>query len=170
MATFSLDSDFNAVDWRILQNGAISLYFRLGVLAEDIDWLREHGYIVHEFDCAGWISDVEMHRDLSVALEFESYYGENLDALHDCLSDIVVSDDGGVALAFQSFDEFARRSPRTAQVLLDILQDNSRWHLLFGRRFIALAQSSDPELAFDRVGSCPVTWNRREALRAKRGL
>lgn len=170
MAAFSLDSDFNAVDWSILQGGAISLYFQPGVLAEDIEWLGEHGYVVHEFECANWVTKDALHDELSRALAFPSYYGRNLDALNDCLSDVVIPEVGGMALVLHAYDEFARALPTVAQDVLDIVQINSRWHLLFGRRFIALAQSSDPELAFEPVGACPVRWNRREWLNSKRGL
>ena len=39
-------------------------------------------------DCAAIPDKVAMHRALAEALAFPDYYGNNLDALYDCLSDI----------------------------------------------------------------------------------
>lgn len=36
-------------------------------------------------------SEKDLHSQLALALEFPSYYGKNLDALWDCLSDYVIS-------------------------------------------------------------------------------
>ncbi|MGE3272420.1 MAG: hypothetical protein AB7P40_26970, partial [Chloroflexota bacterium] len=81
-----------------------------------------------------------------------------------------VPDDGGVALILHSYDLFCTGFQQAALAILDIIEDGSRWHLLFGRRLVALVQTDDPELEFERVGARPVTWNRREWLRAQRGL
>jgi len=64
MGVFSGD-DFNRLDWRLLQNGAVSLYYRATVLEADIAWLAEHGYCVHEFDCAAWTSENDFHDALA---------------------------------------------------------------------------------------------------------
>ena len=159
MASFSLDSDFNAVDWSILQNGAISLYFQPGVLAEDIDWLKEHGYIVHEFDCASWHIDADMHRDVSVALEFPDYHGENLDALNDAVGDIEFEGTTGVVLCFVNFDVHFAAEPNRAFHLLDIVECCSRFHLLMGNRLLALVQTNDPKLSRLKLGGCTANWS-----------
>ena len=39
-------------------------------------------------DCAPIKTAKDFHRELAQALEFEDYYGNNLDALFDCLTDI----------------------------------------------------------------------------------
>lgn len=39
-------------------------------------------------DCAGLHSRRELHSALARALSFPAHYGNNLDALYDCLSDI----------------------------------------------------------------------------------
>ena len=37
---------------------------------------------------AGWDTPEKAHRDLAEALNFPAYYGKNLDALYDCLTDL----------------------------------------------------------------------------------
>jgi RNAse (barnase) inhibitor barstar len=42
----------------------------------------------HIIDCAQIHSKQELHRILAEILHFPAYYGNNLDALYDCLTDI----------------------------------------------------------------------------------
>ena len=39
-------------------------------------------------DCRGFVPRSDLHRALADALAFPDHYGNNLDALHDCLTDI----------------------------------------------------------------------------------
>ena len=170
MAIFRHDEECQRLDWELLQNGAVSLYFRREVLAEDIEWLKEHDYRVDTFECSGWLSESEMHEALSCGLQFPDYYGRNLDALNDCISDIEVPEEGGRVLVFNRYDSFAARVPDIAWSVLDLMEFRSRRFLLFGRRLIILVQSDDPEISFEFVGGCSVMWNPREWLRSSRHL
>ena len=58
-------------------------------------WLEERGYEVKSFDAAKWQSEGRMHDDLKTQLGFPDYYGANLDALNDCLSDLEFAKTGG---------------------------------------------------------------------------
>ena len=62
-------------DWigSCCQNGAVTLYFRPEVLAEDIEWLKRHDYRVDIFDCSAWIDEAKMHEALRCGLEFPDY-------------------------------------------------------------------------------------------------
>ena len=171
MAAFSDDpSEFQRLDWELLQNGAVTLYFQRRTLDGDVAWLRAHGYRVEEFDCAGWADQQDMHRALAQSLSFPDHYGMNLDAMNDSIAQVDVSVEGGLALVFLRFDELASEDRRTAQAVLDILADNARRLLLFGRRLLVLVQSDDPRIAFQPVGASPVLWNRKEWLDKSRGV
>jgi RNAse (barnase) inhibitor barstar len=171
MAAFTGDPDETTrLDWRILQDGAICLYFQRRILDEDVAWLRQHDYQIHTFDCSRWTSEAEFHADVSRDLGFPAWYGRNLHAFNDSLSDLLVPDVGGVALVFARFDLVAERLPNVAWYVLDIVEVNSRRFLLFGRRLIALVQSDDPSISFDPIGARPVMWNPREWLVSKRGV
>ena len=41
-----------------------------------------------QLSAAAWNTPEKAHADLAQALNFPEYYGHNLDALHDCLTDI----------------------------------------------------------------------------------
>lgn len=170
MAAFSDDPEtFQRIDWRLLQNGSVSLHYRPEVLAENAEWLAAHGYRLDEFDCTRWDSAEAMISELRENLNLECY-SLNLDALNDGLSEIEVPEESGRVIILRRYDSFAAKFPREAWVLLDIIESNARLLLLFGRRLITLLQSDDPGIEFEPVGGRPVMWNPREWLNASRGL
>ncbi|WP_197204010.1 barstar family protein [Crateriforma conspicua] len=169
MAGFSDSPEtYDRVDWTLLQNGPINLYFRSDLLNQDSHWLEEHGYAIHTFDASCWHDEIEMHVSIQSALSFPDYYGRNLDALNDCLSDFAISNDGGMAFVIFHFDTFADRHPTVANALLDIITDNSRRALLFGQRMIALLQTDTPDFRTGPLGATTGNWNRHEWLTSTR--
>ena len=171
MANFRNEpKEFLRLDWKLLQNGAVTLYFRPQVLAADVEWLKNHGYRVDSFDCAVWAGESEMHEALSYRLEFPEYHGRNLDALNACIGDIEIPDEGGRVLIFNKYDSFTAKLPHVAWSVLDITETNSRQLLLFGKRLIILVQSDDPAISFEPVGGRTVVWNSSEWLNTSRGL
>src|SRR5687767_14438090 len=110
------------------------------------------------------MSEADFHTDVSKALGFPDFYGRNLDAFSDSLSDIVIPDEGGTALILYRYDLFAERLPDVAWHVLDIIEINSRRFLLFGKPLIALIQSDDPSISIAPVGARSVMWNPCEWL------
>jgi len=49
MACFR-EGEWERLDFQLLRDGPIVMYFREQVLGEDVSWLRAHGYIVDRFD------------------------------------------------------------------------------------------------------------------------
>jgi RNAse (barnase) inhibitor barstar len=155
------------LDWRLLRDGPIVLYFRPETLAADIAWLRGHSYDVKELDASTWADEVAMHDDLAATLSFPDYYGKNLNALNDCLAYLKGA---RRAIVFRRYDAFAKKKRPVAQAVLDILAANSRELLIDGTRLLVFVQSDDPNIAFDPVGATAVSWNRKEWLNANRGV
>jgi RNAse (barnase) inhibitor barstar len=171
MASFKQDSEeWQRLDWRLLQNSPITLYFQRPVLEADTAWFVAHGYRVLSLRAEERQSPDELLVELGKLLAFPDYYGRNLDAFNDCLSDVDVPDDGGLVVVLDQFDAFARLNPSFAQRVLDICANNSRRFLLTGLRFVVLVQSDDPRISFEPVGASPVMWNPQEWLNSKRGL
>ena len=158
------------LDWKLLERGAIALYYKSSVLSADLGWLRQHGYVAHELNAGTWDTPQAFHTEAKRVLGFPDYYAKNLASWVDCLPELPVPDDGGMALVFRQYDAFARAEPRLAQTILDSIESTSRRFLLTGRRLLALVQSDDPRIRFERVGALPVTWNPREWLESDRSL
>ena len=161
MATFNDIKDvFQRLDWFILQNGWISLYRRKSILENDIKWFENENYNIVDFDCKSWTDIAEMHGQLKQKLNFPDYYGENFDALNDCLTDIQINESGQIVV----FNHLDSIDIKTIQILLDVFADNSRRHMLFGERLIVLAQVDNPDFKVDPVGATAVRWNKQEWL------
>lgn len=152
------------LDWDILQNGYISLYWKSSILDEDLKWFENKNYAVIEFDCTLWSSDTIMHAQFKENYGFPEYYGGNFSALKDCLSDLKIVKTG-LVVVFRHLDNIKRK---TAQSILDIMADNSRFHMLFGERVITIAQVDNPEFEFEPVGQNLITWNGKEWLNSNR--
>ncbi len=74
----------------------------------------------------------ELHDALATALGFPAWYGRNLDALHDCLSDLP----DGVVLLWDAWGGLARAEPRVFAVAVDLL----------GERLSVLLRGPGPEV------------------------
>lgn len=154
----------------LLVNTAVSLFYRRQVLDETCARLAEQGYQVTALNASAWSEEADMHQAIAAAFEFPSYYGRNLNALNDCLRDVITHEYGwdasttGLALVLVGYDAFASACPRQAQVLLNIVADRSRETSLYGGRMMCLVQSDNPRLQFDPVGATPVLWNNAEWL------
>jgi hypothetical protein len=174
MAVFDLDADTGRLDFRLMLNSAVTLFWRTELFAAAVAWLRRHGYTLVSLDASGWTSDADLHRDIAAALDFPAYYGHNLNALNDCMRDVVnyaygtTHEATGLALTFAGYDAFARQSVRTAHIVLDIMAEQARCAMLTGHRILCLVQSDDPTLSFEPVGAMPVIWNHAEWLDAQR--
>jgi hypothetical protein len=158
------------LDWMLLHNGPVTLYYRSDILGTDLAWLQEQGYHVEPFDCMSWLTIDALHDAVAVQLQFPDYYGRNLHAFNDCLSDLLIPEQSGCVLVFLRYDAFAARFPDVAWQVLDIIAVQARYFLLRGRRLLALVQSDDPRIAFAPIGACPVLWNSHERLDKQRGL
>lgn len=159
---------------RLMSNSFVRLFWRVELFEQALASLTEHGYDVARLDASAWTQASDLHRDIAAALDFPDYYGHNLDALNDCLRDVVAGDYGadasaaGFILAFTGYDKFAAHCPREANVVLDIIADQARRALLSGYRVCCLVQSDDPGIEFEPVGAMPVMWNDAEWLDSRR--
>lgn len=167
--TGEIDHHFQ-LDRQLLQNGPITLYFKRQVLEEDAEWFCQQNYEVVTFDCREWKSPDDFFTDVSQRLSFPEYFGRNLNAFNDCLSEIALPRKRGMVLIFLGFETFTARHPRLAEGILDIIATNAYRFLLDSYQLITLVQSDNPKLSFQPVGAHPVLWNPREWLNKNRGL
>ncbi len=153
--------------------GLIELYFKASVMNETINRLEADGAATVRVDAGRWTDD-QMLTDLAEALSFPAYFGKNLDALADCLFDVVSGeygfdpDSSMRILSIYQFEAYARNAPEQSSALLEILHDTAILALKLGRPFLVLLQSDDPDLRLPTVGATAIGWNRAEFQRTKR--
>jgi len=171
LASFINAADiWDRLDYQLLQNGAVSLYFSEEIMQEDCQWLKKQQYKVRGLDAANWLTEESFHDDVKRILAFPDYYGKNMNAFNDCMSELDIDVEGGYAIAILHFDRFFASMPDRAQAVLDIIETNSRRFLITGQRLIALIQTEDPRAAYEHVGCITPSWNPRERLDRNRGL
>lgn len=169
MAIFKEGSDLNSLEFGLMQDGSINLYFKSEILTTDLAELRSQNYKIIEFNCSKWSDSKSAIKSIAKRLEFSSDFGENLDALNDSLKDIDIPIESGLILVFHRVDAFTENHHEYFSCILDILESASRYHMLFGKRFITIAQSDDPKIEFEGISEVTPKWNRQEWLREKRG-
>ncbi|WP_078626290.1 barstar family protein [Streptomyces sp. NRRL S-241] len=156
-------------------NTFVTLFWRRRLLDQAVQRLEDSGFRIVRLAAGRWSTEQDMHRDIAAALQFPDYYGNNLDALNDCLGDVACyggygdsAEGSGLVLAFTDYDRFAAACPRAAHAVLDIIADRARRAAVLQRRLICLVHSNDPDIRFDAVGAMPVLWNSDEWLDANR--
>lgn len=82
-------------------------------------------------DCRGFLPRSDLHRAFADALAFPDHYGNNLDALHDCLTEI--AEETRIRLlnwmdAEQRLGNYARSAKRA---ILDAAMENRNLAVIF---------------------------------------
>jgi erythromycin esterase-like protein len=70
MTAFDLEVDAGRLDFQLMLNSFVTLFWRTSVYNEAVEWLRQHGYTVVQLDAAQWATDADMHRDIASTLGF----------------------------------------------------------------------------------------------------
>ncbi|WP_084361807.1 barstar family protein [Herbiconiux solani] len=139
----------------------VSLFHRPEALTAAIDGLSAEGYQVIELDASAWNESGAFHDDVSAGFDFPDYYGRNVNALVDCLRDVVAHDYGwdpastGLVVVLRHYDFFASADPDLAQAFLDALARASREALSDGGRLTCLVHTDGPDFALAQVGATP---------------
>ncbi len=153
--------------------GLVELYYRAEVLNRAIEELEKRDAAVVRLDAGGWSRDTALVA-LADALDFPDHFGRNLDALSDCLFDVVsgncgFGDSRGTrVLAIYQFDSLATADPTFAHQLTEILFESAIMGLKLGRPFLVALQSDDPDLSLPSVGTTHIGWNGAEFGRSTR--
>jgi len=155
-------------DFQLIQSGFVTKFHSREVLAEATSMFARSGYRVVTLDASRWGGSHDMHRDVAVALSFPDYYGQNLDALNDCLSDVASDDygwsldDTGLILVIDNIDKFWTSEPRVAFELIDIFNRNATRAALYGNRLMCFVRSDDPHWEPPPFGGYEASWNPAE--------
>ena len=155
------DAQRQRFDWSLLQNGNVYRYDTVFQLDSACTRLTDLGYLVHRVDAHSWTNVEDMHTAFAKTMSFPSYYGRNLDAFADVLSDVASFAYGsdptslGTVLAISGYDTFARIDRRTATAVLDIFSAQARLAALYAHPMLCLVESTVTDYA--SVGGRPVS-------------
>lgn len=102
------------------------------------------GFNVYRIDLGRARSAEDIHRIFGKALHFPEWYGNNWDALADCLTDMSWNEADGYLIILQSAGALASNDPQALDTLISVLQETSEnwkkqrvafWVLLIGDEF-----------------------------------
>lgn len=175
MAAFSPDGPgTDAHDFGLARHGGLAKYLNVDVLTDSERALQELGYVLVRMDAKGWGRERVLHQDFASALSFPAWYGQNLDALDDCLSDVAAGGYGwdvtrtGLAVTVHGVGPFARKHAALACSVVDALARTSREAMLYGHRILWLLHVDDPSFCLPPVNAVEVPWNDCEWMDARR--
>ena len=175
MPAFDPDGDLG-LDYRLMQNGFVTLFWDPAVLRRATDWLAGHGYQVVALDGTAWATRRELCLAIGRALDFPGdFRGNSLDAFQDWLRSVACGEFGldldaaGLVLVLEHYHHIAGLDPFGAHAVLDCFANAARLGALFGHRVLCLVQTDDPLLSFPTVGATAVGWNPAEASFQARG-
>jgi hypothetical protein len=66
-------AEVQRLDWKLLERGAVALYYKSSVLSGDVGWFRQQAYTIHELDAGAWSAPAEFHADAQRAFNFPAY-------------------------------------------------------------------------------------------------
>ncbi|MCH9688785.1 MAG: hypothetical protein K0V04_45555 [Deltaproteobacteria bacterium] len=169
MAGFSPE-DCNRLDFEILAEGGVALYFQHEILGEDIAWFALERYEVIQFDEEALDSIEGIHFEARLKLGFPENYEPTFESLRESMSEMDVPATGGVALVLPGIERVVVDDPAGMRGLLEVISGLSHEFLMTGQRFLALLQSNDAEIGLGQFGAREVVWNPRERMPWTRGL
>ena len=71
MASWDTDAETpHPLDFRLVHNTFVTMFWRASLLDETVDWFRSHAYDVVEFDAGAWSSEAVMYDDLALGSTF----------------------------------------------------------------------------------------------------
>lgn len=161
----------DCADWPFIRDGAVTIFLKAVVLEEAISLVKSEGYVVEEIDCS---TDDSVIRGISKALCWEKWFGYepehlNLNALNDALRYEPNPERKRLAIVLRNFTVYRNSQQREADAVLDVIEYQSRNHLLHGERLIAFVSSEDPNLHIEPLGGRAANWNEKEWLMSARG-
>jgi len=97
---------------------------------------KRAGIAWYDLDLKGAADRDALLRRCAVVFALPSYFGNNWDALHECLLDIAGSGAPGAIVHWRRGTELARRAPDAATTALRVLEDVAAHWGTSGRTFI----------------------------------
>ena len=148
----------------VLRSRSMWRYNDLGVLESDCSLLEELGYKKTDLDFQGLKTDSDLHRLFAAQLSFPDYYGNNLDALNDCLCGLEVVNARGRILVLRNFDSCILDQPEIATSVLDILAGAIWSHLARSERMFVFVHTDDEEIELPEIGKFTPVLNHSERV------
>lgn len=98
---------------------------------------------IHKIDLGGARGEDDLLASFAQALKFPAYFGNNWDALDECLSDLEWLDAPGWVLVITGAKQFARRDEESLSTTLDVLRGVAEYWCEQSKPFWAIVLDRD---------------------------
>ena len=157
-------------DWPFLRHGAVTLFRQKPLFQSAKASLAPLAYRMLEVKCS---TRSQFAKDLGDALKWQELFGYtpwtgNLNALNDGLASVEFPASSSIALCFEDYHRLVEEDAAFAHAVLDLIEHQSRNHLVCQRRMVALIQTDAADYVADNLGARGAGWNDAEWLIANR--
>ena len=109
------------IEFSIEQAMVVSgLYFSKGSRSTLITDLERSDFRVFHLDGKGIVDRATYFQALANLFEFGSYFGQNWDALADCLTDQLWGEDDRIVVVYSDYETFATGDPEAWEIAIEI--------------------------------------------------
>jgi RNAse (barnase) inhibitor barstar len=106
---------------------------------------QEHEYAMWQIDCSGVASKAALLRAIAETLAFPDWFGENWDALEDCLTDLSWHDAPGYVIVLENCGPLSRTDPEAFETALEIFDSAAEYWYDEDVPFWVFVAGADPE-------------------------
>jgi RNAse (barnase) inhibitor barstar len=125
--------------------GTAGVYQLTEPLSSIEDAAQEHDYAMWRIDCSGIASKEGLLRAIAETLAFPDWFGENWDALEDCLTDLSWREAPGYVLVLESCGPLSRTDPEAFETALEIFDSAAEYWYDEEVPFWVFVSGADPE-------------------------
>lgn len=100
--------------------------------------LKTRGVSIYNFDLKGLKNKKQLLEEIARLLEFPEYFGNNWDALYECLTDLQWLEFKGITLIFENAKGFEEKHPQDFKTLISVLQSAAEFYKGHSKLFMVL--------------------------------
>lgn len=123
---------------KIIRSGRSGVYAAPRLVGPLRAAAKRAGIAWHDLDLAGVHDRDAFLRRCAAVFSLPDYFGNNWDALHECMLELAGSGLPGAIVHWRHGEELARRAPGMAVTALEILQDAAKYWGSSGRVFLVI--------------------------------
>lgn len=149
-----------SADVPYIRDGAVTLFWRVALFEAAKADLASASYELVHVRCETAKNFIEdMSRGLNWEAQFDyAPWSGNLNALEEGVAGVAFSASQRLALCFRGFQDLAAEDAGFARGVLDVIEYQSRDHLVHGRRLVALVQTDDATFEARNLGTRAANW------------
>ena len=153
--------------FELVRDGCINLFYKTEVYLNTIEKLKNESIDIYVFDAIDWNKEENFYSSFSKGMNFPDYFGNNLDAINDCLGDLI---NKNIAICISNYENFMIKCQKQANILPKIILTNCWEAILQENVMLMLIQTNNGSISFNDIKEFPPKWNQKEWLNKNHGL